>query len=135
MKKILLCITILLVSQIAFADVVYFKNGRSYDGEVKVTEEGVWVEGLFFEQDEIDRIEKYPTKKKSYQDSNQKKALKAYKKRRRKTSEAMKDLKAKTPKKKKKSKALPKKYQKKKVQKKQTKGSPTYKGSRKGSGY
>lgn len=40
------------------ADVIYLKNGRIMEGEVRRTDKGFWIEGALFEEDEIERIEK-----------------------------------------------------------------------------
>ncbi|MCK5581528.1 MAG: hypothetical protein KAJ18_09690 [Candidatus Omnitrophica bacterium] len=40
-----------------FADIVHFKNGKTYEGEVKETAEGYWVDGALFLKKEIDHIE------------------------------------------------------------------------------
>ena len=40
------------------ADQVYFKNGFRTEGEVIRTEEGLWINGALFQEDEIEHIEK-----------------------------------------------------------------------------
>jgi len=44
------------------ADMIYLKNGRVMEGEVRRTEKGLWIEGALFAEDEIERIEKGPEK-------------------------------------------------------------------------
>ncbi|HBR13978.1 MAG TPA: hypothetical protein DD723_00330 [Candidatus Omnitrophica bacterium] len=54
--------SMMIFSSIAHADKVYFKNGNQLEGQVEKTSKGIWVEGLLFREDEIERIEKTQVK-------------------------------------------------------------------------
>lgn len=58
-------------AQLCLAEMVYFKNGRKIEGYVERSDQGIWVEGVLFKQDEIERIEK--TAPKAKVDKNQQK--------------------------------------------------------------
>lgn len=58
-------------AQLCLAEMVYFKNGRKIEGYVERSDQGIWVEGVLFKQDEIERIEK--TVPKAKVDKNQQK--------------------------------------------------------------
>lgn len=57
--------TILLATwcQVGFADILHLKNGNRMEGTVKQTAEGVWFEGMLFQHDEIEKIQKKKMKK------------------------------------------------------------------------
>ena len=58
MMILVLIVGLIIPSQLCLADMVYFKNGRKVEGSVERSEQGIWVEGVLFKQDEIERIEK-----------------------------------------------------------------------------
>jgi len=77
----------ILAVQVCFADIVYFKDGRTYEGQAEEIEQGVWVDGILFEKDMIDRVEKRRVKRKKIN----KREIEAYKQRRQKTDDALQD--------------------------------------------
>lgn len=48
----------LLFASFCLADIIHLKNGRVMEGEVNKTDKGLWIEGVLFQEDEIERIEK-----------------------------------------------------------------------------
>jgi hypothetical protein len=42
------------------ADIVHLKNGRVMEGQVRRTDQGLWIEGALFTEEEIEKIEKSP---------------------------------------------------------------------------
>lgn len=43
-----------------FADIIHLKNGRVMEGQVRRTDQGLWIEGALFTEEEIEKIEKGP---------------------------------------------------------------------------
>lgn len=56
----ILSMAILLMGEICFSDIIYLKNGQKMEGATEETEEGVYVDGMLFTDDEIERIEREP---------------------------------------------------------------------------
>jgi len=50
----------LILNTASYADVVILKNGTEFNGQVKKTEEGVWIDGVLFQEDEIEEIKDTP---------------------------------------------------------------------------
>lgn len=42
----------------AWADVIYLKNGMVMEGDIRETDQGLWINGGLFKEDEIDHIER-----------------------------------------------------------------------------
>ena len=42
------------------ADIIHLKNGRVMEGQVRRTDQGLWIEGALFTEEEIEKIEKGP---------------------------------------------------------------------------
>ena len=65
-EKVILCIffVFLLRAPSIFADLVYFKNGKVLGNvTTKEDEKGIWIYGVLFEKQEIDKIEQRPVVK------------------------------------------------------------------------
>ncbi len=51
-----------------FADIIHLKNGRVMEGQVQRTDQGLWIEGALFTDEEIEKIEKSPSPSKKADD-------------------------------------------------------------------
>jgi len=65
-----LSMLIVLMGEMCFADIIYLKNGQRMEGVTKEAAKGVYVDGMLFTHDEIERIQVVPTAEKDDKDRN-----------------------------------------------------------------
>ncbi len=63
-----LSMSILLIGEMCYANIIYLKNGQRMEGTTKEVANGVYVDGMLFTNDEIERIQVVPTAEKEDKD-------------------------------------------------------------------